>query len=820
MGFRFNPRPFRWLALAGMIAVLWATLSSFLTRNRERAQPRPAPEPIAPQISQQTEAFTLSKTSGDHTLYTVRASKVTHFKDKVVLNDVSILLYGKEGDRHDVIETQECEYDPASKSLAIAGEVTMRLGIPPADSARKREDTAPGQDPDSVSIVTTGLMFDQTTGVVSTGSLVRFQFAQGRGTARGALYDPGSQQLTLRSAVHFLLSEPGAPDGGTASIARTTPGTNSTPTDVRAASLRFRRGDSVVYLAGPVELTSGSRTLRAGESEILLDESRQARRVRLEQGVVGVDRSDGQSADVHARRGLLELSDRGRLSSLHLEENVEWSTSAADSRLDSRPLRQGRAQDVRLFFSQPAGILERIVAVRNVQMVLRDARDSPSQPARTARTRGQTFGVSGAASAGAETQTLSAAEVEMTISPDGKVLQSVTARPDSTLDLAPFNPDEQRWRITGQEFRMSFDGAGNLTQFAAERAVRVIAEPQRGPADRRLSTSDHLSATLDPRTRSVSRIEQLGHYQYQDSGKQARADRAEYSGNGDAVTLSGEGSVWNSTGKLSASRITMGGSSGEVQAEGNVSTTFLPAASPGMDETNPIHAVADRLQYDSTTGKAQYEGRVRLWQGSNLLQADRVDLDRKQRQMEASGKVYSVMLQQASDLGASSKRSQSAPPGSAEAGAPAEIRSMRMVYQEGERRAVYQGKTSLRSASSTVSAEQLEIFLIPAGLVPAGASTGDSGGAQIEHAVATGEVVILDSQRNSKRESGRRATADRAEYFPGQDLFRLYGKPAAVWDPQRGSTQGVRLTYRVADDRILVEGEPGLPAETRRQVQR
>ena len=406
----------------------------------------------------------------------------------------------------------------------------------------------------------------------------------------------------------------------------------------------------------------------------------------------------------------------------------------------------------------------------------------------------------------------------MTMAPDGKVLQRISARPDSTLDLVPFNPGEQRWRITGQEFGMSFDPSGNLTQFAAERAVRVVAEPQSGPTDRRLSTSDHLSATLDPRTRSVSRIEQWGHYQYQDAGKQARADRAEYSADGEEVTLRGEGSVWNATGKLSAGRITLGDSSSKIQAEGNVSTTFFSAASTGADQANPVHVVADRLQYDSAAGKAQYEGHVRLWQGNNLLQADRVDLDRRQRQMEASGKVYSVIPQQASALGGLANRSQAAPPGSAalsKAGDPVEIRSERLLYKDSERRAVYQGETRMRSASSVVSSEQLEVFL-----VPGGASGSDAGGRQIEHAVATGEVVILDSRRDSGRGSGRKATADRAEYFPEQDLFRLFGKPAAVWDPQRGSTQGVRLTYRVADDRILVEGEPGLPAETRRQVQR
>ena len=102
---------------------------------------------------------------------------------------------------------------------------------------------------------------------------------------------------------------------------------------------------------------------------------------------------------------------------------------------------------------------------------------------------------------------------------------------------------------------------------------------------------------------------------------------------------------------------------------------------------------------------------------------------------------------------------------------------------------------------------ELEIFFAPPA---AGASVTESG--RIERAVATGEVAILDS--------GRKATADRAEYFLEEARIHLFGKPATVADPQRGSTQGVRLTYRMRDDRIFVEGEPGLPAETRRQVHR
>ena len=131
---------------------LGVPLWSYFQRARERAHPRPSPPRIAPQINQQTHAFSLSKTLGDHTLYTVEASEVTHFKNKVVLRGVSILLYGKQSDRRDRIESQECEYDPASGSLSIPGQVTMQLGIPAAEGGQAKGEVQGGRRADGTGV--------------------------------------------------------------------------------------------------------------------------------------------------------------------------------------------------------------------------------------------------------------------------------------------------------------------------------------------------------------------------------------------------------------------------------------------------------------------------------------------------------------------------------------------------------------------------------------------------------------------------------------------------------------------------------------------
>ncbi|MBF8305881.1 MAG: hypothetical protein HW398_1069, partial [Acidobacteria bacterium] len=457
---------------------------------------------------------------------------------------------------------------------------------------------------------------------------------------------------------------------------------------------------------------------------------------------------------------------------------------------------EGRAQLAQLLFT-PAGSLSRIIADQDARMVLRDApASSPVSEGRPRSSQGPVLG--------AGTQTLAAQQIEVVMASDGQTVRQVVARSRPTLELAPFSPNEDQWRVEGEAFEMAFDAAGNLTQFAAERNVRVQVGSPNKSSWRRVSTSDHLTARLDPRARTIARIEQTGRYRYQDAEKQARADRAEYSAEGEMIVLRGEAVVWNATGKLVADQIALDNATGNVQAEGKVSTTHAPPPQSGASDSLPVHAVAERMRYDSTAGKAEYQGHVRLWQGSRLLEAGWVSLDRRQRQLEARGKVYSVFNQPPAGQAKGSGQGRSAKPDGTE---PTEIRSETLLYQENERKATYRSGVRLRSASATVHSQELEVLFAPsANGVPATES------GRIERAVATGDVTIMNA--------GRKATADRAEYFPEDDRVHLLGKPATVADPQRGSTQGVRLTYRMGDDRIFVEGEPGLPAETRRQVHR
>ena len=819
MGFTFTLRRFRFLALAGLCAVLTITLASFLLREPESAVRPPPPPKIAADIEQQTQAFSLSKSSGDQTLYTIEAAQVTHFKetDKTVLRDVSILLYGKEGTRLDRITSSECEFDPGSGSLFIAGEVSMQLDAPLSGPLSDAEQAAPNP----VHIITSGLSFDQNTGVASTEQEVRFQFAGGEGVSQGAIYNPQEQLLVLQAGIELSIRQrqDGVPDGAPGSTMDSMLSGQDVEeqsnqeefTRVRASNLRFHSGQRKIFLAAPVQMTQGQRKIEAGDSEIVLDSSHRVERTLLGGRIHAVEQNQLLFSELRAGRGELEFTEQGKVRKLLLEQDVDWS---ADSR---QAKREGQAQQVDLSFQN--GLLERIQAYDNVRIVLHqpDNFAPPSSPTEAARETHDRVG----------TQILSAEYVEMIPGAGGEGLRHLRTRASSTLQLFPSKAGGEKRTVSGETFEMEFGPKSNLTLFAAEGNVRVVAEATGGTQRRRVTSSDQLQITFVPGTQVVDRMQQLGNFHYQEADRQARAERAYSSvtssstGDGEEVVLQGKSLVWDTSGKISARKIVLNNSATEISAEGEVSTTYYPSGSEGSlyAGSGPIHVVADRFQYDGTAERAVYEGRARLWQGGNLLEADRLELDRQQGQLVARHKIYSMFqkaegttsttgaLPVASPSSGSTASSPSLPSHSSlvQSG-PFEIRSDYLIYQQSKQKALYQGDVRMLNAAGTLSSEELEIFFTPQPAMPQPAS----GPWRVERAIATDGVAIF--------QPGRKGTGDRLEYLPAEGEIRLFGNLATVSDARWGTTQGARLTYFIGADRIFADGKPGLQTETLHQV--
>src|SRR6266508_6739246 len=104
----------RWIAVLALVAV--AVVAGFYVRARleMRRALRNLPAKVGVNIQQSSEGFTLSKSEGGRTLFTIHAAKATQFKQggRAALHDVRIVVYGRQADRFDQIYGSDLNTTP------------------------------------------------------------------------------------------------------------------------------------------------------------------------------------------------------------------------------------------------------------------------------------------------------------------------------------------------------------------------------------------------------------------------------------------------------------------------------------------------------------------------------------------------------------------------------------------------------------------------------------------------------------------------------------------------------------------------------------
>src|SRR5262249_35309847 len=153
--------------------------------------------PAAPiNVERQSSGLTFSKVEGDRKIFTLTASQSTDFKDKDVtlLESVRITIFGKMGDRNDVINTKSCQYGKTTGAIECSGDVRMDLQSA-ADAERAAKENS--ADSQVVHVETRQVTFDRASGLARTSQPVQFSFPSGAGSAVGVEYrsEQGSVRL-------------------------------------------------------------------------------------------------------------------------------------------------------------------------------------------------------------------------------------------------------------------------------------------------------------------------------------------------------------------------------------------------------------------------------------------------------------------------------------------------------------------------------------------------------------------------------------------------------------------------------------------------
>jgi lipopolysaccharide export system protein LptA len=737
----------RWLALA--VAVLAVAIAGVYVHIRRQTGDvlHEVPGKMELDIQQTAEGFRVSKSDYGRTLFTITASRAIQFKQGgAELHDVNILLYGRDSSRYDHIYGKDFELDARTGDVTAKGEVLIDLEANPGGLLNP-DQSVPTQLKNPIHLVTRELVFNQRTGDAFTSARVDFQTPEVKGSAVGAYYAAKANVLTLNSRVQFLFS-------GTA------------PATVTATRAVFVKNPRQIVLDHP-QLTQASEQVRSEKAALFLRDNNTVERILATGDVEGETSSPAQ---LRAEQADLLIGDKSRLQSAVLTGNVELNAEGP------RPF-LANAGRVTLDFSERNQI-RRGHATENVKLIERP----PTSPS---------------AQNDAQTIEISAPAMDFSIA-DGRRLDHAVTNGAAQITILPTPSSPQRTVITAGKFEANFDASGRLSSVHGAPDAKIVSSAPDQP--NRVSTSQALDATFNSQG-GLDSVVQQGDVAYADGELQGRAERARYTAADQMLVLTGSPRISEQGMATTARIMRLNRSSGDAFAEGDVKSTYSDLGEQPngalLASSSPVHVAASRMAAHRNPSLAVYSGDARLWQDANVVEAPTIRFDHDHRSVvaEGDGKPVSTVLVQIDKNGNAT---------------PVSITATGLTYIDNEHRAHFESNVLARGADVSMSARQMDAFLLPRNQLSGKQSL--NGPAQLDHMVAEGNVVVQDPTR--------RATGEKLVYTASADKFVLTGGPPCIFDAEHGKITGVSLTFYNRDDRVLVEGKETSPAVTQTRVAR
>jgi lipopolysaccharide transport protein LptA len=284
-----------------------------------------------------------------------------------------------------------------------------------------------------------------------------------------------------------------------------------------------------------------------------------------------------------------------------------------------------------------------------------------------------------------------------------------------------------------------------------------------------------LDARFDQGSGELLSLTQGGGTRFEQDQRKGSALESVYEPALGRLLLTGDARVDQPSVAIAADKIALTETTGQLDAAGRVTARYsedAPSADEdGMfEEGEPVFAAADTMTSDQGQGRIVYEGGARLWQKVNRVEAKRIVVDRSAKTLDAQGDVRSTLR------------------GPEEAARPALVRSKSLLYRELEREAQYRGAVLLTRGPLRVQGDELDAHL-----------TGETG-ATLESAEARGGVEVLQT------ESGQKGFGDKARYDAASEEVILDGTPARAVNARGEETRGARLTYKIDNEGLRVEG--------------
>ena len=228
----------------------------------------------------------------------------------------------------------------------------------------------------------------------------------------------------------------------------------------------------------------------------------------------------------------------------------------------------------------------------------------------------------------------------------------------------------------------------------------------------------------------------------------------------------------------------------KVKAEGKVKSELKPAAKGTNDvkmptmlkQDQPVHVVADTLDYDGTTSKGTYTGAAVLFQGDTSIKGETIVVDDKLGNLTASGGVASTTVLDSVNKDGKKER------------AHTNATAKDLKYDDATRRLTYTGDAHMNGPDGDMTASRIELYLKPSG-------------DELERAEGYEKLTL--------HEQNRETTGNSMVYTTADEKYVIIGSPVKIVDECQRETTGRTLTFIKSTDNIVVDGNAQIRTQTK-----
>jgi LPS export ABC transporter protein LptC len=821
--------------LGGLIAIIVLAVSlNYIHTWRQRSRiVKQTARILSTEMLRSADSIEYSENENGITIFKIRAERLLETRQGLsLLEGIEARDFNPDGTTRNQIRSRFAEYDRDRKKALFKENVRLQTG-------------------QHAELKTESLFYDLDSNIGETGDRIQFDAPQGRGTAKGVLYDHAKKLLILKNAVEFILSRTSTNKAGETKTEEMKVVSKQAYYDDEAGSIRFigeaRIDSQLSELAGDeIEAcftndkkhirslecrghssyrsrdNGGTRLLQGDRLEFVLNQTAGTLERITAHGNGSFDTKSETSVD-ELRAGEIQIAldpDRGVPTGVRSQADVRYR-SQRDS---SETILSG--DQLHADFAAGSSALEKLKLSGNARMASKAggngrpdqlraeeilmrfrALDGRSTPQDLLADRSVKYDLQARPkTSNADSQparSLSAGSMRIIYSAEGGQIESGTAKGNVELsstetgdgegtEIRRLLADEIRFHFSPKDNRIKeFEGDGNVRIFFAKRA----SSPQAASGNEFQTASSKMRATFRESDGSAESVSQWGGFSYRDGDRIATSGRCDYNALNEQLVLRESPQISDAMSSTTSEWLQYDRKKKVMSARGQL-RSILQAAKP--DKSSPGKSppksssssiiTAEEMHYWSEEERARYTGHVQMLSESGQLQAQILDIFDSGQRVEAQGDVLHLISRiEPQNRDQSPKQLQETAPKSG--AAPSQDSPLRIRC--GSLQFLRKENIMHYAGKATVQSDDLWMSADSLDAM----LTEDQ--RRIDRAIAKKNLFI--------RQGEREVQGDQCEYYLNPGKFIVTGNLAQIRDPVRGKSSARRLTFFTTDDRILLE---------------